>query len=155
MRYIAFAVVLLFAVSAKAADHTVRLQVNCDGEMVGWHFSQDNGGIDFDVQGFHFRKAFFTKIKARDESNPMHRGERYDETFLITGPGVYILDFSDWKESSRIEAAVTIDGVLRFSTSTAGVPTHENGDLGKWHTTWGPEAQRSPHGDREILIHVD
>jgi len=43
MKHVAFAMMLLFAVSAKAADHKVRLQVNCDGDTMGWHFSRYDG----------------------------------------------------------------------------------------------------------------
>ena len=137
------------------ADHTVRLQINCDGEMVGWHFSLYHGSVPIEGFGFHFRKSDFTKIKWRDGSNPMHRGERYDETFKITDPGTYVLDFSDWTKDSRIEAALTIDGVLRVSTSSATVPRDINSKLSNWPTTWGPDAKQSPDGEREILITVN
>jgi hypothetical protein len=155
IKYVALAMTLALALSAKAKDHTVDLVVNCDGEMVGWHFSRINGAINFNVEGFDITKSFFTKMDSRDESNPMHKGDQVADTIHIDGPGVYVLDFSDWKETSRIEAVVTIDKTEQFRVSTAGVPTHDNPWLKNWHYTLGPNAKVSPGGDREILFNVD
>ena len=155
IKYLAIAMTLLFAVSAKANDHKVILEVNCDGEMVGWHFSRIDGAINFNLEGFDITKSFFTKIDSRDGANPMHQGDKVADTLHIDGPGVYVLDFSDWKETSRIEAAVNIDGKDQFRVSTAGVPTHDNPWLKNWHYTLGPDAKVSPGGDREILFNVD
>jgi hypothetical protein len=142
-------------------SHTVRLQINCWGDQVGWHFSRYNGPLTSEPimgsippTGFHFGKSNFTKIMSMDDdTRRMQRNERVDKTFQITGPGVYILDFSDWDADARIEAALTIDGELRFSTSSAGVPRSQASNLKNWHTTWGRDCRQID--DREIAIKVD
>lgn len=176
MKSIAFAVVLLFsAVAARAADHTVRLQVNCGGAPLGWHFSQYYGrdkvainelasvfgiplpGID-DVLG----RSKFRKIRNMDDSAPppeqkahggrMQRGDQFDETFQIQGPGIFIFDVSDWSNDCNIEAAITVDGQVWFSTSSYALDRHRvnASNLGNWHTTWTPYVRQTD--DREIAF---
>ena len=93
MKHIAFAMMmLLFALSAKAADHQVRLQVNCGGDTMGWHFSRYDGPevqqiIVYDIPiGFHFGKSKFTKLEHMDDDNGrMQRGQRFAEELLPVG----------------------------------------------------------------------
>ena len=74
----------------------------------------------------------------------MYRGDRYDEIFQITDPGIYILDFSNWDADSRIGATLTIDDELRFSTSSAGVPRDLSSSMIYWNNFWGPDPETRP-----------
>lgn len=155
MKHIAFAVVLSFlAVAAKATDHTVRLQINCYGNEIGWHFSHYDGQDTWDavIQGIssgHIGRSQFTRIKAMDATTKrMKRGDKYDETFTIQGPGIYVLDFPDWDRSAKVEVRITIDGEVRFSATGAGDSIQQWADV-----KWGRDAKQA--NPREIAIKVD
>ena len=161
MKHVAFAVMLLsFAFSAKAADHTIRLQVNCSGDTMGWHFSRYDGpevqtiivyGIPI---GFHPGKSNFTKLRHMDDDNAcMKRGERIDDMFTVAGPGVFIFDVSDWSNDCNIEAAITVDDKPYFSTSSYGIDRHNNAsfNLNNWHNTYASSDVRQTD-DREIAF---
>lgn len=177
MKSIAFAVVLLFsAVAAKAADHTVRLQVNCGGASMGWHFSQyygrDNVPIselasvfEISLPGFiddAFGRSKFHKIRNMDDSAPppeqkthggrMQRGDQFDETFQVQGPGIFIFDVSDWSNDCNIEAAITVDGQVWFGTSSYALDRHsvDASNLRNWHNTLTPYVRQTD--DREIAF---
>lgn len=163
MKRIAIAVtILLFAFSAKATDHTIRLEIHNGGDTVGWHFSRYDGPKTWEIVikevpiGFH-RGSRFTKIRHMDDdSSPrrMARDQRFDETFQIQGPAIYILDFSDWSNDCNVEAKITIDGKERFSTSSYGINRKGGAsfNINNWHNNWHDARQTD---DREIAIDVD
>ena len=180
IQHIAIAVMLLsLAFSAQAADHTVRLQVNCGGPAIGWHFSQYYGrdklpiseiakDLGYDLPGFvnlPFGRSIFRKIRNMDDSpaaagqqahaGRMKRGDQFDETFTVTGPGVFIFDVSDWDRDDNIEAAITVDGEVWFSTSSYALDRHkvDASKLENWHTSWTPHVRRTD--DREIAFGLD
>jgi len=165
-----------------AKGHTVRLQINCGGDQVGWYFARFNGSESWEdilerwedlIEGWEdiitlfssprscdFPEKSYTKIKHRDDdSKRMYRGDRYDEIFQITDPGIYILDFSNWDADSRIGATLTIDDEVRFSTSSAGVPRDLNSSMIYWNNFWGPDPETRPtavqSNQRQLLIKVD
>jgi hypothetical protein len=165
MKHVAFAVVMfLFAVSAKATDHSIRLQISCGGDTVGWHFSRYDGpevehitiyGIPI---GFRIGRSQYTKIERMDDGSShgrMHRGESFDKTFTLQGPGVYLLDFSDWSNDCNVGAAITVDGELLADVNSPGIDRRGNAsfNLSNWHHTpnlFGPNDRQTD--DREIAF---
>lgn len=154
---------LLFALSAQAADHTIRLQINNGGDTVGWHFSRYDGPYTWEVIiakipiGFHFKKSEYTKVRHMDDDSTPRRmahGQRFDDTFH-QGSGTYILDFSDWSNDCNVEAAITVDGEPRFSTSSYGISRKGNNsfNINNWHNTYGRDVRQTD--DREIAMKLD
>jgi hypothetical protein len=161
MKPAVFSVLLLsLAFSAKAADHAVRLQVNCKGAAMGWHFSQYYGrdklpiseiarALGYDLPDFidlpGLGKSKFRKIRNMDDSaaapeqkahrGKMQRDESFDETFTVKGPGVFIFDVSDWSRNCNIEARITVDGQVWFNTSSLAIDRHkvDVSKLKNWH----------------------
>jgi hypothetical protein len=164
MKHVAFAVVvLLYALSAEAADHMVRLQVNCGGDTMGWHFSHYDGPDTWEVIvakipiGFHFGRSDYTKLRHMDDDNRrMQRGQKFDETFPVVGPGIFIFDVSDWSNDCNIEAVITVDGKVYFSTSSYAIDRHGSNsfNLNNWHNTYGSSAVRQTD-KREIAFPLD
>jgi hypothetical protein len=101
MKRFALALVALFcAISVRATEHEVHLQINNGGDTIGWHFSRYDGQKEWStIYGLPAGIPLgsnFTKIYSQDDSSRrMFRGERFDQTFIVQGPGIYILDFSD------------------------------------------------------------
>jgi hypothetical protein len=101
-------------------------------------------------------RSNFRKIKNMDDdSRRMDRDERISETFTVTGPGIFIFDVSDWSNDCYIEAAITVDGELWFSTSSYALERHkvDASQLANWHTTWTPHVRRTD--DREMAFYLD
>jgi hypothetical protein len=154
MRHIGFAAMLLFALSAKATDHTVRLEINNGGDTLGWHFSRYDGPKSWGAIGIPLGSNFTKLYSLDDSSRRMFRGETFDRTFTVPGPGIYILDFSDWSNDCNVQAKVTVDNEVRFSTSSYAIPPGiDRSKLQNWHSTVGRDVKQTD--DREIAMILD
>jgi hypothetical protein len=158
MKHIVIALTLFFfVVAAKAADHVVHLQINSYGDNIGWSFSRYNGRHTYEViiaknpLGIHIRKSDYTKIEAEDDStHRMKHDERYDKEFTVRGPGIFILNFSDWNRTARVKVALNIDGKDWFRGSISSANVHDwSTEFGKW------SAYVRQTGEREIAFSLD
>jgi hypothetical protein len=156
MVYVVLTSILVVGVAA-AREHQVRLQINSYGDNIGWHFSKYNGRVPAGVQihriklGFKLGKSSFTRILSEDDTNHrMARGERFDKTVPVTGPGIYILDFPDWNHTARVEVALNVDGQDWFRGSGASK------NLSNWTTEMGKWLRHVRQtDDREITFYLD
>jgi hypothetical protein len=148
-----FLALALIAVTAKAGDHTVDLTIHSLGGSIGWHFSQYFGAtiVVVDYEGIRIRiptsHSNFQKIVYRDDdSQRMQPGETWHQTFGVRGPGIFILDFSDWDDAA-VEVNLSIDNVPRL------VARGNSENLSGWSPQFGPRARQTD--DREIAIDLD
>ncbi|MBV8377132.1 MAG: hypothetical protein JO279_09025 [Verrucomicrobia bacterium] len=157
MKHIFLAAVLFaFTVAAKAADHTIHLHIVSYGDQTGWHFSRYDGpetwktiikGTSF---GFNLGRGKFTRVQAEDGSTRrMARNEKYNQTFHVSGPGVYILVFSDWNPTSRVEVTLEVDGEVWFRGSGSST------NMYNWTKNWRKWIHVRQTDDREIAFYLD
>ena len=154
MKHIAFAVMLLSsALSAEAEDHTVELEVHNAGALVGWHFSHYDGPNSPITLSETPHISNFTRIWAMDDTTGrMERYKTFDKTKQL-GPGTYIFDVSDWSDDCSIEARITVDGTVLFSTSSIAIPQGtDRSKLKNWHSWMGPGVRITD--DREIAFEL-
>jgi len=141
---------------------------------MGWHFSQYFGRDDSLLRELAKQLGIpvpdliaryiqlpgpskYTKIRHMDDdSTPkrMQRGQRYDETFPVQGPGIFIFDVSDWSNDCNIEVAITVDDKLLFFGSSYGLDGHkvDRSNLSNWHNNpdWKDHVRQTD--DREIAF---
>jgi hypothetical protein len=91
-----------------------------------------------------------------DDSRRMQRGETFDQTRNDVGPGIYILDFSDWSNDCNVEAAIYVDDNDKpiFSTSSYAIPSGiDRSKLQNWHSSFGDDVRQTDN--REVAFHLD
>jgi hypothetical protein len=154
--YVVLTSILVVGVAA-ARDHQVRLQINSYGDNIGWHFSKYTGPLPAAVEMARIRygaplgKSSLKRVLSEDDTNHRTvRGETFDKTVSITGPGVYVLNFPNWNHTAEVEVVLNVDGEDWFR----GSGTSKN--LSKWTTEmtkWSHHVRQI--GDREIVFYLD
>jgi len=155
----ACAVVLLILVvgPATAKDHQVRLQITSYGDTIGWHFSKYAGPLPPRAEYIRIRfgspigNLRFTRILPEDDTNHrMEKGEEFDKTMSVTGPGVYVLAFPDWRHGAEVEVTLNVDGEDWFQGAGASKNmAHWTKQMNKW------SRHVRQTGDREIAFFLD
>jgi hypothetical protein len=80
----------------------------------------------------------------------MVRNEKFEKTVTVKGPGMFILDFSDWNDTARVEVALNVDGEDWFRGSGSSKNIHD------WTSDWGTYSARVKQtDDREIAFLLD
>jgi hypothetical protein len=79
----------------------------------------------------------------------MARNERYDQKFHVPDPGIYILVFSDWNRTSRVEVTLNVDGEDWFTGSGSSKNMYD------WTKNWGKWTHVRQTDDREIAFSLD
>jgi hypothetical protein len=88
-----------------------------------------------------------------DTTGRMERGKRFDGKEQLD-PGTYIFDVSDWSDACNIEASITVEGKLLFSTSSYTIPRGtDRSKLKNWHSTIEPGVTIT--NDREIRFTLE
>lgn len=91
----------------------------------------------------------FEKIASEDDSNKqMARDERYNQEHPVQIPGIYMLDFSDWNDTARVEVALSVNGENWFRGS--GSSANMRAWCGKWED-WKNVKQIRPRGIAFLL----
>lgn len=156
MVYVVLTSIFLVGVAA-ARDHQVRLQIDSYGDAIGWHFSKYAGPVPPLVQFYRIKlgtpiiKSNFRRILSEDDTNHrMERGEEFDKTVSVTGPGIYILDFPDWNHTARVEVVLNVDGQDWFRGSGASK------NLSNWTTEMRKWSRHVRQTDaRAIAFYLD
>ena len=92
--------------------------------------------------------------RKRTGGSRMQRGEVFDETFTVQGPGTFIFDVSDWSNGCNLNVGIFVDGEQWFGINSYALnPDVDRSLLKNWNkVVWRPEVRQTD--DREIAFEL-
>jgi len=144
-------------------QHTAHVVITTFQGTIGAHFSQYFGQNTFPVPvptdpdgGFAFVDfpigSNYTKLMARDDQfgPPITHGNGWNQQVQINGPGIFILDLSDWNDDPNgTSVQVMIDGQVIWQAQT----NYSKDNYKDWQIAIRAQNVRITD-DREIAIDV-